>query len=193
MGRFQIIILCLLSGVLLGMAWPGTGDFPPALFVALVPLLMLEDYFYQERERFKLRATYKYFLLTFVTWNGIGTWWLYTVSEPMTTKIVSAAGTAVANGLLQALPFYAFHFVRRKMNDWRGYLAFVIFWVGFEYFHFDWELAWPWLNLGNAFANFPSWIQWYSLTGILGGSLWVILINLTIFRLLKKSGYSVKN
>jgi len=50
-------------------------------------------------------------------------------------------------------------------------------WLSFEKFHLEWDFSWPWLNLGNAFANFPKWIQWYEYTGAFGGSLWVLLTN----------------
>ena len=35
--------------------------------------------------------------------------------------------------------------------------------------HLNWEFAWPWLNLGNAFATYTGWIQWYEYTGTFGG------------------------
>jgi apolipoprotein N-acyltransferase len=41
------------------------------------------------------------------------------------------------------------------------------------------------MNLGNGFANYPSWIQWYEYTGCFGGTLWVLLVNYLIFRAIK--------
>jgi apolipoprotein N-acyltransferase len=55
-----------------------------------------------------------------------------------------------------------------------------------EYLHLNWDLSWPWLTLGNGFANSPAIVQWYEFTGFLGGSLWVLLINVLLFRLAKK-------
>ncbi|MBC7606883.1 MAG: apolipoprotein N-acyltransferase, partial [Burkholderiales bacterium] len=46
------------------------------------------------------------------------------------------------------------------------------------------DFSWPWLNLGNGFADYPKWIQWYEYTGTFGGSLWVLVINAYGFELL---------
>ena len=62
--------------------------------------------------------------------------------------------------------------------------------VKFEYLHFNWDLSWPWLTLGNAFAHYPSFIQWYEYTGTLGGSLWILLANIFLFQFVNnKSKY----
>src|SRR5690606_14898222 len=44
----------------------------------------------------------------------------------------------------------------------------------------------PWLNLGNALAEWPMLAQWYEYTGVFGGTLWILLINYLIFRMLVK-------
>jgi len=49
-----------------------------------------------------------------------------------------------------------------------------------------WELTWTWLTLGNALAEYPSWAQWYSFTGVFGGTFWILLINYIVFQLLVK-------
>jgi len=60
---------------------------------------------------------------------------------------------------------------------------FLIIWMGYEHFHEIWDLAWPWLNLGNALATAPKLIQWVEYTGIRGGTLWIILTNFAIFKM----------
>jgi apolipoprotein N-acyltransferase len=60
-------------------------------------------------------------------------------------------------------------------------LFLVCLWLGFEKFHLGWDFSWPWLNLGNVFADYPQWIQWYEYTGAFGGSLWVLGVNAFIF------------
>src|SRR5690606_32153458 len=42
--------------------------------------------------------------------------------------------------------------------------------------------SWPWLNLGNGFSDYISWVQWYEFTGTFGGTLWVWIVNLGIFK-----------
>jgi len=79
-----------------------------------------------------------------------------------------------------------FHLTRRKLGDKVGYTSLVVYWMSFEYAHMHWSINWPWLNLGNVFADQVILVQWYSITGSPGGSLWVILLNLSIFFALKK-------
>lgn len=70
----------------------------------------------------------------------------------------------------------------KRRKEVVGFLALLIFWLGFEYLHLNWELSWPWLTLGNVFARRPSWVQWYEYTGVLGGSLWVLLANIVLYK-----------
>ncbi len=48
--------------------------------------------------------------------------------------------------------------------------------------HLNWDFSWPWLNLGNGFSEYISWVQWYEYTGTFGGTLWVWIVNLSIFK-----------
>ena len=61
----------------------------------------------------------------------------------------------------------------------------IIFVLAFEYLHLHWQLNWPWLNLGNVFSHYHTWVQWYSITGIAGGTLWVLAANILCYKLLK--------
>jgi len=47
-------------------------------------------------------------------------------------------------------------------------------WVTYEFAHLQWDLAWPWLVVGNAYANWPLVIQYAEVTGSLGISFWVV-------------------
>jgi apolipoprotein N-acyltransferase len=55
----------------------------------------------------------------------------------------------------------------------------------FEHFYMYGEINWPWLNLGNGFANDILFIQWYEYTGTFGGTLWVLIVNILGFALMK--------
>jgi apolipoprotein N-acyltransferase len=67
-----------------------------------------------------------------------------------------------------------------------GKIAFVCYWTAFEYFYLNAEISWPWLNLGNGLAFNSHFVQWYEYTGALGGTAWVLAINLLFFEILKK-------
>ena len=72
-------------------------------------------------------------------------------------------------------------FRKKVLGNKRGYFALIFFWISMEYIHLHWELAWPWLTLGNVFATIPEIVQWYEFTGVLGGSMWVLVINILLF------------
>jgi len=167
------ILLALTSGLLLGIPWCIPSLFF-VIFVAWVPLLYLEA-----RTRFSPNpyAMFNYSLVSFLLWNILGTWWI-TQAQP-----VGAMAIMMANALVQALVFWSISRVRTILNL-PLLLPFLCIWMGYEYFHQAWDLAWPWLNLGNALATAPKIIQWYEFTGVRGGTLWIILTNLAVWKVL---------
>ncbi|GJM27510.1 MAG: apolipoprotein N-acyltransferase [Cyclobacteriaceae bacterium] len=163
-----------LSGLLLWLAWP-VGPGAPLLFVAWLPLLWVEQNVPGKR------AGLRFFLMAWwacLIWNLGTTWWIY---------YSTAAGSVVAilaNAFLMTIPWMLFRITRKMAGDAWGYLSWVLYWCSFEQIHLNWEISWPWLTLGNGFAMFPEWIQWYEYTGVFGGTLWILLVNLGLFRLL---------
>jgi len=87
----------------------------------------------------------------------------------------------IVNSFLMSLVWWIGHIARRNFRSNLGYIALVVFWISFEFFHFHWDIEWPWLNLGNGFANNVKMVQWYEYTGILGGTLWIFIMNIFIF------------
>ncbi|MCK5823454.1 MAG: apolipoprotein N-acyltransferase, partial [Bacteroidales bacterium] len=47
------------------------------------------------------------------------------------------------------------------------------------------EISFPGLALGNGFSNDVLLVQWYEYTGVLGGSLWILIVNVLIFLSIK--------
>ena len=112
-------------------------------------------------------------------WNAVTTWWVINSTVP------GGISAIVANSLLMCIPWIGFYNVKRRLGALPGYFSFIVFWVTFEYIHLNWELSWPWLTLGNAFAVQTDWVQWYEYTGVSGGSLWVLLVNVFLFSFFK--------
>ncbi len=168
-------ILAILSGLLLIAAWPTYG-FAPLLFIAFIPLLILES----NIEPNNTTKVFKYSYLTFFIWNAGTTWWIYQSS------LGGAILAIVFNSLFMAMVFVFYHTTRSAIGASRGPVSLILYWIGFECLHLNWDLSWPWLTLGNGFSTYIKWIQWYEYTGVLGGSLWVLVINILIFRLLQK-------
>ena len=160
--------LAVLSGLLIAAAWPVRGLVPLA-FVAFVPLLYLEDKDYS----FGISS------IAFLIWNALTTWWVWK------TTAIGTISMIVLNSLFMTTVFWAYHFVKTRLYDnKKGYYILIIFVLAFEYLHLNWQINWPWLNLGNVFSHYHSWIQWYEFTGIAGGTLWVLLANILIYKLL---------
>jgi apolipoprotein N-acyltransferase len=174
LNRSQRFLLTLLSGILMTVSFPYTGSLTPLVFISWVPLLMVESCI--SRKRYRSGKVFIHAYLAFLIYNIGTTWWIWNASEG------GAIGAFTLNSLLMAITFYLFHFTKRKMGDQVGYMSLFIYWIGFEYLHYHWELSWPWLNLGNTFSIAPYLVQWYSVTGILGGTFWILLVNFFLFK-----------
>jgi apolipoprotein N-acyltransferase len=96
---------------------------------------------------------------------------------------VGAILAIVANAFVMSLIWWLIHLARRRFMPNLGFISLVVFWISFEYFHFHWDMEWPWLTLGNGFANNIKLVQWFEYTGFLGGSLWILVMNVLLFRL----------
>ena len=107
------------------------------------------------------------------------TWWIYWATP------IGPPATLIVNGGYMTLTFLIFHHTRRRLGDRLGYASLVIFWLAFEFLYIRAQINFPWLILGNGFANDVMLIQWYEWTGSLGGSLWVLVMNLLVFKLVK--------
>jgi len=164
----------LLSAVLLWLAWSPNG-YCWLIFIAFIPLLQIEF----ELSNQKFEKTYSKFLgyayLTMLIWNLLTTWWV---------AYASLEGSLLAfllNSLLMAFVLQFFHITHKKTSHIIGYASLVCYWLAFEYLHLNWDMSWPWLTLGNAFAEGYKYVQWYEYVGTQGGSLWVLVINVLIF------------
>ncbi len=169
--------LSTLSGLLLSIGFPGTvAPLPFTMFVAFVPLLIVEQEIAGRREKASRWEVFKFAYNAFIIWNIITTFWV------ANTALVAGIFAITVNAALMGIPFTLFH-QTKKVLPRLGYAAFIAYWIAFEYGHLNWELTWPWLTLGNSFAEWPSLVQWYEYTGVFGGGLWILLLNLLFFQL----------
>ncbi|MDI9365272.1 MAG: apolipoprotein N-acyltransferase [Flavobacterium sp.] len=167
MKRFQLFGLSILSGVLLFAAWP-VSPLTFAIFFALVPLLFVAD------AVAKKIAFFGFSFLALLIWNAATTWWIWNSTD------VGSIAAIIANSILMCLPWWGYFTFKKNYGKRSGYIALVVFWMLFEYIHLNWQLSWPWLTLGNVFAVHPSWVQWYEYTGVSGGTLWILLVNIAV-------------
>lgn len=168
-ASFDFLAKASLSGILLGLSFPFSGI--PTGFLALIAWVpfwgMVEA---QIKQGWNLRRIYSFALHTFVLWNVIATYWVANSSLP------AGLFAILVNAALMGLPL-VLHLKVSPLMPRLKWIPFIAFWLSFEYIHFNWELNWPWLSLGNVWATAPALVQWYQITGVLGGSLWILLVN----------------
>tara|TARA_B100001115_G_C15820498_1_gene407881 strand:+ start:116 stop:1672 length:1557 start_codon:yes stop_codon:yes gene_type:complete len=182
--EMKFFLFSILSGLLLALSWPNIGGLSYLIFVAFVPLFyfLSEEVMQNNYSRLKL-----FFCLfsTFFLFNILTTYWIYYAT------LFGAICAFVINSLLMTLVFYLSVSLRCfRKNNFRA-LIFISCWITMEYLHLNWDLSWPWLTLGNVFANTTYFVQWYEFTGVLGGSVFILIINILFLKLLfyKKQKY----
>lgn len=155
-------MLSSVAGLLLTLSWP-PFDFPVLQFAAFTILIHLL------RKAPDNRTAMVTALPALWIWNLGTTYWLMMATLP------GGIVAILANGLLMLLPLWA---IRRLLHLpipplIQALLAGTL-WASYEFLHHQWELAWPWLTLGNGWANLPLLTQHISWTGYLILSVWVV-------------------
>jgi len=140
----------------------------------------MEDNIAKDRQGAKTGRVLGNAYLAFIVWHIISVWWIWNAST------YGAVMSILLNASFMGIAFALFSFTKRYFKSLRSPAVLLpIFWIAFEFFHLDWALSFPWLNLGNGFAKYPAVIQWYEYTGSLGGTLWIVLVNIALFKLYK--------
>lgn len=173
----------------------------PLLLVAFVPLFRaVEDVIQSERDK-KGRKIFLLAGVSFFIWNTSCIYWVFNSLSAVNPVWVAALISLVPFGLaavLMTLAFWLYYRVRRVTSSRSlSYGALICFWIAYEYLHQSWDLAFPWMTLGNGFAQSHSLIQWYEYTGVYGGSLWILVANILAFEVTSQNenspqGYSRK-
>ena len=169
MGRRILYVLS--SVLLLSIPWLFGGG-AVLLFVGFVPLLLLQ------RER--PRGLWVYVAVTFALWWGFTTWWVGIAA------VVGAVLAVIFGSALNTGAFMLYDYILRKGTRALAYTVFVAAWISYELLYIVGQVSFPWLTLGNGFAGDIKLVQWYEYTGVLGGSLWVLVVNLLIFNAIKE-------
>jgi apolipoprotein N-acyltransferase len=173
-SRWFLPLLAATSILFFWLGWP-VLPFAPLLFLAFVPILIMEQHITADRYRKPGRKLFGWWYLTLLGWNLTTTWWV------VNSTLIGGIFANLANALLMCIPLLLFRYTKRRTGPGLGYMSFVLYWITFENIHLTWDLSWPWLTLGNGFAMFPEWVQWYEWTGVFGGSLWILLGNLLAY------------
>ncbi len=179
MDFLRKFLLISATPLLLWASWPDRG-FPFLIFIALIPLLWLyEEVSDSSQLRYRAFRVWGHTYLSFALFNLLVTSWIWNAHWS------GVVAVCTFNASLMALVFLIAHKVRHVLGSKRGWIALVAIWLAFENFHQDWEMSWPWLTLGNVFAHRPEWVQWYEYLSVSGGTLWIWIVNILIYRVFK--------
>lgn len=95
----------------------------------------------------------------------------------------------LCNSLLFSIFFAFFGLIRRKFGDLLGYVAFVAFLGTFEYLLLCVDFSFPAILFGFSLIGVNDsglpFIQWYEYTGVIGGSVWVLICNVFAYIFVK--------
>lgn len=172
--------LTVTVGILLGLSWPPI-PMPFLVFPALVLVFRIIDLSTSAREA----AYWTY--PGFVIWNIITTYWL------VMATVAGGVAAILANAAVMTIPvMLQYKIQQQKWSGWLIALFQAAIWLSYEYLHHQWDLAWPWLAIGNAWANVPELIQYISVTGYWGISFWVLFASALAYQVVKKPRRSTK-
>nr|WP_294898290.1 apolipoprotein N-acyltransferase [uncultured Pedobacter sp.] len=178
------IWLALLSSFLLWLAWPPIPYTSVILLFALVPLMIaLQELSESERAKKPIFLTAG---LTFLVWNTASIYWVFNSLNAVMPTIAACILSLIPfclGAFLMTLSFWFYRKIAAKTKPIIADLCLVGLWMSYEYLHQTWDLKFPWMTLGNGFATSAQLIQWYEYTGVYGGTLWILVSNILIFRM----------
>jgi apolipoprotein N-acyltransferase len=167
-------LLLLLSGVLLGLAYPPN---PIGLFgsVGLVPLLLALE-----------RATswgrfLRWSYLSLVVFSALSSWWIgswQAKTDPF--LMISCVLLIVIHPFFFMVALVAYRWVRLRRGVLFALAFLPFFWCGGEYLHALSDASYPWLTLGNTQTYNLYYIQFMEFTGVWGVS-FLLLVQNSVF------------
>ncbi len=168
-----LVILALLFAVLMSIPYL-VPHFGIVALVALVPLLCMD----KVATDLGVKKVWIFHYSAFVLWNAFTTFWVCNAT------LGGGIFAIFANAFQMSLIWSLFRFSKKHFLGILPYIFLMFTWIAWERFYFDAEISWPWLVMGNSFAQSLKTIQWFEYTGTLGGSLWIWLTNLSLFGLM---------
>ncbi len=83
-----------------------------------------------------------------------------------------------------SIPWWGYHFIKIRHNQKLAYWMLACSWLSIEWLAGQFWMSWNGFQLGIILSDIDVFVQCYDLIGISGGSLWIIILNIQIFRLL---------
>ncbi|MBL7860141.1 MAG: hypothetical protein JNJ65_03185 [Cyclobacteriaceae bacterium] len=174
--KFNPWLLMGISITLMTAGWL-MKSFPVLMFVGLAPLFAIAD---QAKDHASPWNRFELILLalvvTFVTAHVFDF-----------SYIIFVCVQAIA----LTLAFVGYAFSYQNLGSRLGKFTIIFFWLGLEYAF----LKLPWRNdfvfLSDALLILPTWCTWNVYTGYLGGSVWILVVNLLFYlSVFREGGFS---
>ncbi|ERJ58233.1 apolipoprotein N-acyltransferase [Sphingobacterium paucimobilis] len=182
----QNYLLAITSAFILWLAWPPIPYTGILLLAAFVPLLVAIENIIRGNYEKKGAKIFQLAFLTGFLWNTASIYWVFNAMNaflPTAVSLFIALIPYALAPLLMALVFRLYYQMRKRQAIGISFIGLVSLWIGYEYLHQSWGLAFPWMNLGNGLSNVHQLVQWYSITGVYGGTLWIWITNIFAFLL----------
>lgn len=162
----------------------------PLLLFGLIPLLFaVDDIMANQKVKKKGKRVFLAAGLCFLVWNTASIYWVYNAISAYNGAAVALPVSLIPFGLgalLMTFAFWLYYRLRIYVNKTMAYLGLISFYIALEYLQQNWDLAFPWMTLGNGLAGMHQLAQWYDHTGVYGGSLWILLSNVLAFEAIKQ-------
>ena len=177
----KIIVLSVLSGILMALAFPPI-DMSMLYFPGVAVLIFM--IFKSENYKQLFVRSYTAFLVFELI---AGSWIALSGIKEDADKFLILAGILVMiiQPLFFLVPVFVFYFFRKNVlknkYDILKLFAFPFIWTACEFIFSFGDLSFPWYHAGNAFSHQLYKIQFIEITGIYGLSLWVMLICTLLF------------
>ncbi|WP_199118433.1 apolipoprotein N-acyltransferase [Pedobacter sp. ASV28] len=189
-------LLALISAFIMWLAWPPHNWLAPLLFIGLVPLFIALRQIMATPDKKTGKKVFLTAGLTFLVWNTACIYWVFNSINAVNTgfvgTIVSLLVSLIPYGLgalLMTFAFWLYYRLGKYVSKTIAYAGLIAFYISMEYLHQSWDLAFPWMTLGNGFSGMHQIVQWYEYTGVYGGSLWILLSNIIAFEAYQRIRY----
>lgn len=168
-----LFIFSVISGISMFFAWPENNAIP-LVFVSLIPLFYFTDKVDSIYKRFKGAYLFSLAFVAHYVWLCLSLAWLHTTS-PKTYQLA-----IIIESLSFALIFIPLPKIRKRLGRNWSWIYLISAWMSLEFINQNWPMGTPYFLLGSGFGKYPQMIQFYSIVGIEGGSLLILLVNLGI-------------
>ena len=182
MNKYLLTVLSVTGGIISGLAWSSWCSGLVLLF-SFVPFFLIENHLFENSGKYRSTSLFVYLFPGFIIFNVLTLGWIRVAS------VMAAICVITGVAFLMSLILWLAHIVRIKAGNLPGFIALFSFWLAFEFLSLNTVYLSPWANLGNGLSKDILFIQWYEVTGVGGGSFWILSSNLflTLF-LVRTSG-----